>query len=345
MLENSRFLKALRREPVDRTPVWMMRQAGRYLPEYRAVRAKAKTFLNLCQTPEWAAEVTLQPLLRYPLDAGIIFSDILIVPMAMGLELKFVQGEGPVFPHPVRTEKDVDRLQTLLPERDCDFTQQAIKSVVSELKGKTPLIGFAGSPWTVATYMVEGASSKTFSIIKKMLYSAPSVLHRLLDKLTQATLASLTAQIHAGVSTVMLFDTWGGVLTPQAYEDFSLAYMRNIIQGLKTNPDTAEIPVLVFTKQGGLWLEQIANSGCQGVGLDWTVDIATARARIGDKVALQGNLDPSILYAEPEVIKTHVQGILAAFGGKPGHIFNLGHGIYPDVPPEHVSAMLEAVQS
>lgn len=345
MLKNDRFLKALHREPVDRTPVWMMRQAGRYLPEYRAVRSKAETFLNMCQTPEWAAEVTLQPITRYPLDAAIIFSDILILPMAMGCELTFVQGEGPVFPKPIRTQADIDALRPLTPEQDCPYTQAAIEMVVRDLNGRVPLIGFAGSPWTVATYMVEGGGSKTFSIIKRMLYAQPQQLHSLLQKLCDATVASLTAQVKAGASAVMLFDTWGGVLTPQAYESFSLAYMRQIIQALKTQPETAACPIILFTKQGGLWLEQMAESGCDALGCDWTLDIGQARARVGHKVALQGNLDPCVLYADPQTIRAHVKQILAQFGPHPGHIFNLGHGIYPDISPESVTVMLDALHS
>jgi len=338
-LKNDRLLKALKREPVDATPVWIMRQAGRYLPEYRAVRAKAGAFMTLCKTPELACEVTLQPLERFDLDAAILFSDILTIPDAMGLGLDFVEGEGPVFAHPVRTQADVDKLGTPDPEQDLGYVMDAVRLIKKTLQQRVPLIGFAGSPWTLATYMIEGHSSKEFRAIKKMAFNEPRMLHQLLETLARSVTLYLEAQIRAGVDVVMVFDTWGGILTPRDYQEFSLRYLQQIVEGLKHH----DVPIILFTKNGGQWLESIANTGCQGVGLDWTVDIAQARERVGHQVALQGNMDPALLYAKPERIVQEVESILTAFGPHSGHIFNLGHGITPEVPPEHVKILVDAV--
>ena len=343
VLKNDRLLRALLRESVDVTPVWMMRQAGRYLPEYRATRAKAGNFLTLCKTPELACEVTLQPIDRFPLDAAILFSDILTVPDAMGLGLYFEEGEGPRFHRPVRSEEAIDSLPIPDPEADLRYVMDAVRIIRHELDGRVPLIGFSGSPWTLATYMVEGGSSRDFVTIKRMLYGSPQLLHRLLDKLVQAVTAYLNAQIAAGVQAVMIFDTWGGALAAHAYQDFSLAYMMQIVAGLTREADGRRVPVILFTKGGGQWLEEMARSGADALGLDWTCDIAAARKRVGDKVGLQGNLDPCVLYAQPERIRAEVQRILAEFGQGSGHVFNLGHGIHPQVDPDHAEAMIEAV--
>ncbi len=342
-LQNDRFLRALLRQPVDRTPVWMMRQAGRYLPEYRATRARAGSFMQLCGNPELACEVTLQPLARYPLDAAILFSDILTVPDAMGLGLYFEEGEGPKFTSPVRDEAGVRALPVPDPETELKYVMDAVRLIRRELDGRVPLIGFSGSPWTVATYMVEGGSSKTYARIKAMLYDRPDLLEELLDRVTRTTLAYLSAQVAAGAQALMVFDTWGSVLTPADYERFSLAPMRRLVQGLPTESEGRPVPVVLFTKGGGPWLEQMAATGCHGLGVDWTTDLGNARARVGDQVALQGNLDPSVLYARPEIIRERVAGVLASFGEGPGHVFNLGHGIHPGVDPAHAGAMIEAV--
>jgi uroporphyrinogen decarboxylase len=342
-LINDRLIRALLRQPVDYTPVWLMRQAGRYLPEYRAMRAKAGDFMTLCKTPELACEVTLQPLARYDLDAAILFSDILTIPDAMGLGLHFTQGEGPAFERPIRTANDVERLGIPDPEADLGYVMAAVRTIKQALQNKVPLIGFAGSPWTLATYMVEGGSSKQFSIIKAMLYNQPQLLHNLLMKLATAVTHYLNAQIAAGANAVMLFDTWGGVLTTTAYQTFSLAYMQQIMAGLTRQIDGQTIPVILFTKGGQQWLEIIAASGCDAVGVDWTVDIGQARQRVNNQVALQGNLDPSILHAHPDFIRQEVQAIIKSYGNYPGHIFNLGHGITPDIPPEHVKVLVDAV--
>jgi uroporphyrinogen decarboxylase len=341
--KNRRFLDALLRQPVDATPVWMMRQAGRYLPEYRALREKAGSFMNLCQNPELACEITLQPLQRFPLDAAIVFSDILTIPDAMGLGLNFVEGEGPVFANPIRTAKDIQVLQVPEMNSALSYVMETIRLVRQELADRVPLIGFSGSPWTLATYMVEGGSSKTFSLIKKLLYKEPELLHQLLNVLAQAVTAYLNAQIAAGAQAVMLFDTWGGILSTRDYQEFSLAYMRQIISGLKREAEGEIVPVILFTKNGGQWLEMIAESGCDAIGLDWMTDIALAKQRVGHKVALQGNLDPAVLYADPEVIQTEVELVLADYGPHPGHVFNLGHGIQLDTPVENVAAFIEAV--
>ncbi len=342
-LKNDRFLRALMRQPVDRTPVWMMRQAGRYLPEYRATRAQAGDFLSLCKNTPLACEVTLQPLERYPLDAAILFSDILTIPDALGLGLYFETGEGPKFRKVIRTEADVDALPKMNAESDLDYVMNAVSTIRRELNGRVPLIGFSGSPWTLATYMIEGGSSKTFSEAKKLMYGQPEVMHRLLDHLADSVIDYLNGQVKAGAQAIQIFDTWGGVLSSWAYEEFSLSYMKKIVAGLIRESEGRSVPVILFTKNGGQWLESIADSGCDAVGLDWTTDIGNARARVGDKVALQGNMDPAMLYAPKERIRQEVADILRRYGSGSGHIFNLGHGITPDVDPEHAGAFINAV--
>jgi uroporphyrinogen decarboxylase len=344
-LKNDRYLRALLKQPVDRTPIWMMRQAGRYLPEYRATRAQAGDFMALCKNPELACEVTLQPLRRYPLDAAILFSDILTIPDAMGMGLYFGEGEGPRFKQELRDFTDVVNLPIPDPETELRYVMDAVRTIRRELNGDVPLIGFAGSPWTLATYMLEGGSSKTFSRIKKLMYSEPEVVHILLDKLAHAVTLYLNAQIAAGAQSIMIFDTWGGVLTPHDYREHSLSYMQQIVEGLTRHADGRPVPVTLFTKNGGQWLEEIANTGCDAIGLDWTIDIRNARARVGDKVALQGNMDPAILLGTPERIRLEVQAILDGYGQGSGHVFNLGHGITPDVDPEKARVFIEAVQS
>ncbi len=342
-LKNDRFLRALLRQPVDKTPVWMMRQAGRYLPEYRASRKKAGDFLTLCKTPELATEVTMQPLARFPLDAAILFSDILTIPDAMGLGLYFAEGEGPKFERPIRTAADIDKL--FIPQMDGElrYVMDAVSMIHSELDGKVPLIGFTGSPWTLATYMVEGSSSKEFAHIKGMLFDKPDLLHKILDILADTIIQYLNAQIESGAETVMIFDTWGGSLTPRDYVEFSLNYMQKIIDGVKRNHNGRQIPVIMFTKGGAGWLELQAATGADALGLDWTIDIGDARERVGHKVALQGNMDPTVLYSSPERIREEVKTILQSFGHHEGHVFNLGHGIHPTIPPEHAEAFVAAV--
>ncbi len=342
-LRNDRFLRALRREPVDVTPVWIMRQAGRYLPEYRDTRQRAGDFLSLCKNPELACEVTLQPLDRFDLDAAILFSDILTIPDAMGLGLRFAQGEGPYFEHPVRTENEIGRLRAPDVESDLGYVMEAVRVIRKALGGRVPLIGFSGSPWTLATYMVEGGSSREFARIKAMMYDRPELVDRLVSVLAEAVTGYLAAQIRAGAQAAMIFDTWGGVLTPRAYRRFSLAPMARIVEALAADADTARAPVILFTKGGGGWLEDIAATGCAAVGLDWTVDLGAARRRIGDRVALQGNLDPAVLYASPERIREEVGALLAQYGHGPGHVFNLGHGIHQTIAPEHVKVLVDAV--
>src|SRR5690242_4079479 len=305
-----------------------MRQAGRYLPEYRETRARAGSFVKLMSTPELACEVTLQPLARFPLDAAILFSDILTIPSAMGLGLHFVEGEGPAFEHPVRDAAAVAKLEVPDPETELKYVMDAVRLVRRELDGRVPLIGFAGSPWTLATYMVEGGSSRDFSRVKKLLYAEPKTLHKLLDVLARSVTQYLNAQIAAGAQAVMLFDTWGGTLTPPAYKEFSLQYMAAIAKGLKRESEGRRVPVVMFTKNGGGWLESMAEAGADALGVDWTQDLADARRRVGDRVALQGNLDPTALYAPPETVRELVGKTLAAFGQGEGHVFNLGHGIH-----------------
>lgn len=342
-LKNDIFLRALLRQPVDRTPVWMMRQAGRYLPEYRATRERAGSFLKLCMTPELACEVTLQPLARFPLDAAILFSDILTIPHALGLGLQFETGEGPRIERPVRSSADVAKLSVPDPSTHLRYVLDAVSLIKRELNGKVPLIGFAGSPWTVGTYIVEGGSTREFARIKGMMFDEPQTLHRLLALLSDATSAYLNAQIEAGAQAVMIFDTWGGVLSPQRYREFSLHYMRRIVDSLMRERDGARVPVILFTKGGGAWLSEMAQSGCDALGVDWTTDLADARRAVRDKVALQGNLDPSALYASPERIREEVARVLASYGHGHGHVFNLGHGIHPLIKPEHAGAMIAAV--
>lgn len=344
-LQNDLLLRALLREPVQRRPVWLMRQAGRYLPEYRATRAKAGNFLALCTNPELACEVTLQPIDRFPLDAAILFSDILTIPHAMKLGLEFEGGDGPTFRRPVRTPADIDALGIPDPGRELKFVIDAVALVRKELRGRVPLIGFAGSPWTVGTYMVEGGSSKTFSRIKGMMYEAPRELHRLLDLLARATILYLNAQIAAGAQAVMLFDTWGGVLTPRHYEEFSLHYLAQIVAGLTRHAQGRRVPNIVFTKGGGAWLDKIAGTGCDAVGVDWATDLSAARALVSDRVALQGNLDPSALLGPADVLRAETLRVLESFGSGPGHVFNLGHGITPDVDPERVAVLVDTVRS
>jgi len=343
-LKNDLYLRALSRQPVERTPVWVMRQAGRYLPEYLRVRKQAGDFMKLCSTPELACEVTLQPIDRFDLDAAILFSDILTIPDAMGLGLHFETGEGPKFKHPVRTRADVDALPVPDPNDKLRYVMDAVSLIRRELNGRVPLIGFSGSPWTLATYMVEGSGSKEFAKIKGLLFSDSATLHALLDRNAQAVIAYLNAQIEAGAQAVMIFDTWGGVLSPANYREYSLRYMQQIVDGLTREADGRRVPVVLFTKNGGPWLSEMADTGCDGLGVDWTMDLSEARKLTQDRVALQGNLDPSVLYGSPERIRKEVQAVLASYGDGPGHVFNLGHGIHQFVNPEHLAVMVEAVK-
>lgn len=342
-LKNDVYLRALLRQPTERTPIWMMRQAGRYLPEYRQVRQQAGDFMALCKNPQLACEVTLQPLRRFPLDAAILFSDILTIPDAMGLGLYFEAGEGPRFQHVLRSMSAIEQLPIPDPEVELRYVMDAVRTIRRELNGTVPLIGFSGSPWTLATYMVEGGSTKNFSEVKRLLFAEPQAMHLLLDKLAQSVTLYLNAQIAAGAQAVMIFDTWGGVLSPRDYREFSLAYMAKIVDGLTRHADGRQVPVTLFTKNGGAWLSDMAATGCDALGVDWTTDLATARQLVGDRVALQGNMDPSILYASPERIEAEVASILASFGSGNGHVFNLGHGIHPEVDPEHAAAFIAAV--
>lgn len=342
-LKNDRLLRALLKQPVDVTPVWMMRQAGRYLPEYRATRDKAGDFMSLCKNPQLACEVTLQPLERFPLDAAILFSDILTIPDAMGLGLYFETGEGPRFKKVISNMADVNALPIPDTEQDLGYVLQAVRTIRKELNGRVPLIGFAGSPWTLATYMVEGGSSKDFRKIKAMAYDTPEVVHALLTKLTRTVINYLNGQILAGAQAIQIFDTWGGNLASNAYLEFSLSYMQQIVKGLIKEHEGRQVPVILFTKNGGQWLEAMAATGATALGLDWTCDIKQARARVGDKVALQGNMDPSVLYANTSAIQEEVGRILAGYGEGSGHVFNLGHGITPEVKPEHAAAFINAV--
>jgi uroporphyrinogen decarboxylase len=359
-MTDSVFLKALRREPTDYTPVWLMRQAGRYLPEYNKTRAQAGDFLTLCKTPELACEVTLQPLRRYRLDAAILFSDILTIPDAMGLGLSFAQGEGPRFASPVRTERDVARLAAPDPTAELRYVLDAVRTIRGALADSVPLIGFSGSPWTLACYMIEGAGSSDFRHIKTMMYQRPDLMHRILDVTTKAVTDYLNAQIEAGAQTVMLFDTWGGVLPHAHYPTFSLDYLQRIVAGLHTHRDErgsdgrtvrAPVPSIVFTKGGGLWLDRMAGIGASAVGVDWTVDLAEARAQVGSRVALQGNLDPMALMGTPESIAAEAAAVLDRFNQDPsqdprvGHVFNLGHGISQFTPPDHVAVLVDTVHS
>ncbi|MBB1163058.1 uroporphyrinogen decarboxylase [Aquariibacter albus] len=354
-LANDRFLRACLRLPTDRTPVWLMRQAGRYLPEYNATRAKAGSFMGLATNPAYATEVTLQPLDRYPLDAAILFSDILTVPDAMGLGLSFAQGEGPRFAHPVRDEAAVAKLE--VPDLDkLRYVFDAVSSIRRALAdaqgvGRVPLIGFSGSPWTLACYMVEGAGSDDYRQVKTLMYKRPDLMHRILAVNADAVAAYLNAQIEAGAQAVMVFDSWGGVLSDAAFRRFSLAYTQRVLDGLKKEHAGHRIPHIVFTKGGGLWLEAIADTGADVVGLDWTVALADARRRIDDRVALQGNLDPMVLFGDEAAIRAEAEAVVASFGRPQradgrhgGHIFNLGHGINQFTPPESVAVLLDAVR-
>jgi len=342
-LKNDRFLRALLRQPVDLTPVWMMRQAGRYLPEYRASRAKAGSFMDLCTNPDLACEVTLQPLERYPLDAAILFSDILTIPDAMGLGLYFENGEGPRFKKSLTSAADIEALPVVNTQRDLPYVLDAVRTIRRELNGRVPLIGFSGSPWTLATYMLEGGSSKDFRKSKSLAYNQPEVMQLLLDKLSASVTEYLNQQILAGAQAVQIFDTWGGALAHDAYLEFSLKPMQKIVAGLLREHEGRQVPVILFTKGGGQWLEAMADTGAQALGLDWTTHIGNARARVGTRVALQGNMDPTILYANPNCIREEVGRILQAYGPGSGHIFNLGHGITPEVDPQHAGAFINAV--
>ncbi len=341
-LKNDTFLRALLKQPVDYTPIWMMRQAGRYLPEYKATRARAGSFLDLCKNTELATEVTIQPLERFKLDAAILFSDILTVPDAMGLGLYFAEGEGPKFERALQHEADIRKLA--VPDmQKLDYVFAAVRSIRHALDGRVPLIGFSGSPFTLACYMVEGGSSKEFRTIKSMMYARPDLLHHILSVNAQAVTAYLNAQIEAGAQAVQIFDTWGGALSQHAFETFSLQYMKQIVSGLKREHEGRRVPVILFTKGGGLWLEQMAASGADALGLDWTCDIGQARARVGGQVALQGNLDPFALFGTPESIREEAARILAAYGSGSGHVFNLGHGINQHTDPEHAAVLVDAV--
>jgi uroporphyrinogen decarboxylase len=342
-LKNDTFLRALLRQPTDYTPLWMMRQAGRYLPEYRESRKRAGSFLGLCKSPDYATEVTLQPLDRFPLDAAILFSDILTVPDAMGLGLYFSEGEGPKFERPLKTEADIKALRVPDIGKDLRYVTDAVTQIRKALDGRVPLIGFSGSPFTLSCYMVEGGSSDDYAKVKTLMYNEPKLMHHILDITAQAVTAYLNAQIEAGAQAVMIFDSWGGVLSHAAFHEFSLAYTRRILDGLIKEKDGVRIPSIVFTKGGGLWIESIADSGCDAVGLDWTMDIGVARQKVGHKVALQGNMDPAVLFASPDAIHAEVERILGSYGYGSGHVFNLGHGISQHSNPEHAAALVAAV--
>lgn len=342
-LRNDTFLRALLRQPTDYTPVWLMRQAGRYLPEYRETRKRAGSFLNLCKNPALACEVTLQPLARYELDAAILFSDILTIPDAMGLGLYFAEGEGPRFERPLQHEWEIRNLAVPDPYAELRYVVDAVSEIRRALDGSVPLIGFSGSPWTLACYMVEGGGSDDYRKVKTLAYSRPDLMHHILDITARAVIVYLNAQIEAGAQAVMIFDSWGGMLSEDAYLRFSLPYLQQIIAGLTRERDGRRVPNIVFTKGGGLWLERIASIGTDAVGLDWTFDIGRARALVGDRVALQGNLDPAVLFAPPEVVAAEARKVLDAYGPHPGHVFNLGHGISQFTPPEHVNVLIDTV--
>ena len=342
-LKNDAFLRALLRQPTEYTHLWMMRQAGRFLPEYRETRKRAGSFLGLCKSPDFATEVTMQPLDRYPLDAAILFSDILTVPDAMGLGLYFSDGEGPKFERPLRDEASIMALRAPDVERDLRYVTDAVSQIRKTLDGRVPLIGFSGSPFTLSCYMVEGGSSDDYAKVKTLMYSEPKLMHHILEVTSGAVIAYLNAQIEAGAQAVMIFDSWGGMLSHSAYHEFSLAYMQRIVDGLIKEKDGVRIPNIIFTKGGGLWIESIANTGCDAIGLDWTMDIGVARQKVGSKVALQGNLDPAVLFASPDAIRSEVEKVLGSYGFGSGHVFNLGHGISQHTNPEHVAAMVAAV--
>jgi uroporphyrinogen decarboxylase len=340
---NDRYLRALRREPVDTTPIWIMRQAGRYLPEYRATRARAGSFLALAKNPELACEVTLQPLDRFALDAAILFSDILTVPDAMGLGLYFADGEGPRFERPVRSTADIAKLAVPDMNTELRYVMDAVSLIRRELNGRVPLIGFSGSPWTLACYMIEGGGSDNFARIKALAFEDPAALHRLLAVTTDAVIAYLAAQRAAGAQALQVFDTWGGVLSPRLYREFSLRYLQRIAAELPRGEGAERTPLILFGKGNGAYVAELAASGAEAVGVDWTIDLAEARRRAGPGVALQGNLDPTVLAAAPAAIEAEAQRVLDSFGDGPGHVFNLGHGITPDIPPEHVRVLVDAV--
>ena len=342
-LKNDLYIRALLRQKTDRTPMWVMRQAGRYLPEYRQLRGEAGSFMNLCTNPELACEVTLQPLRRFPLDAAILFSDILTIPDAMGLGLYFAEGEGPKFEKVIRSAADVRQLKQPDPATSLAYVMDAVALIRKNLNGDVPLIGFSGSPWTLATYMVEGGSSKAFAKIKNMIYGDPQTAHLLLDKLADAVIDYLNAQIESGAQAVQIFDTWGGVLAPDMFRSFSLHYLEKIVAGLHRSYAGQTIPVVIFCKGCNSHLEAIADTGCDAVGVDWTITLNEARSRIGERVALQGNLDPSIMLTTPEIIENQVIETLASFGTGSGHVFNLGHGITPDVDPHHMTVLTTSV--
>jgi len=342
-IKNDNYLRALRGEPTDHTPVWIMRQAGRYLPEYRATRAEAGSFLNLCRNPELCCEVTLQPLRRFDLDAAILFSDILTVPDAMGLGLTLNEGVGPKFERPVRDAAAIAKLGVPDPEGELRYVMDAVRTIKPALDNQVPLIGFAGSPWTLATYMVEGGSSRDYARTKRLIYGSPEAAHKLLDVTTRAVIEYLNAQIAAGVDAVMVFDSWGGALGWRAYQEFSLRYMAAIVDGIRAAQGNDHIPVVLFTKGGGQWAEAIAATGCDGLGLDWTSSLGDVRKRVGEGVTLQGNMDPMVLYADPERIRQEARAVLDDFGPAGRHIFNLGHGILPDINPDHVKVLVDSV--
>ncbi len=344
-LANDTFLRALARERTEYTPIWLMRQAGRYLPEYNVTRKRAGSFLALAKSPAFATEVTLQPLERFPLDAAILFSDILTVPDAMGLGLYFAEGEGPRFERPLRDEAAIRALAVPDPGGGLRYVTDAVREIRRALAGRVPLIGFSGSPYTLACYMVEGGGSDDFRNLKSMLYARPDLLHRILDVNARAVAAYLNAQIEAGAQAVMIFDTWGGNLTTAGYEEFSLAYSRRVIADLTRESDGRRVPSILFTKGGGHWLEAMANSGCDALGIDWSTDLNAARLRVGSQVALQGNLDPAVLFASPGTVRAEARRVLDAFGSGPGHIFNLGHGISQFTPPESVAALTDEVHT
>ena len=342
-LKNDRFLRALRREPTDTTPVWIMRQAGRYLPEYRATREKAGNFMALAQNPELACEVTLQPLDRFELDAAILFSDILTIPDAMGLGLSFAAGEGPRFAHPLRERAQIEKLAVPDMDGDLRYVMDAVSLIRRELKGRVPLIGFSGSPWTLACYMVEGQGSRDFARLKALCFSDPALAHQLLDTLSRSVTAYLVAQAHAGAQALMVFDTWGGLLGPAAFKEFSLRHMQQVVAGIQADPVARELPVVLFSKGANAHLAALADTGCSGLGVDWTINLADARTAVADRVALQGNLDPALLQAPPEVLLREVRAVMDSYGKGPGHIFNLGHGVTPEVDPEQVKRLVDEV--
>jgi len=348
-LKNDLYLRTLRGEKVERTPIWVMRQAGRYLPEYRATRKQAGDFLTLCKTPELACEVTLQPIDRFGLDAAILFSDILTIPDAMGLELVLEEGVGPVFNKPIRSAADIDSLGIPDPEQELGYVMNAIRVIRHALDDRVPLIGFTGSPWTLASYMVEGSGSKAFRRIKGLMFESPESAHKLLQIVTDSVIQYLKAQVASGAQSLMVFDTWGGMLSTENYKRFSLSYMSQIVSAIKSDPLCSSVPIVLFTKGGGQWLELMADTGCDGLGLDWTVDIADAKARVGDKVILQGNMDPVVMNTGPEQVSEQAMEVLRGYGNHgpndKGHIFNLGHGIQPFAHPENMQRLVQTVQA